>query len=256
MDLELADKRAIVTGGSRGIGRAIAERLTLEGCAVGICARHADEVAVTVAALRRLGGAGARVTGGVADVADRNALTAWIDATANELGGLDIAIANVSALATAPGEESWRLGMEIDVLGTVRTVEAAMPYLERSKDGAIVAVASTSALEAFSGPRAYNAVKAAVINYMSNLATTLAPKSIRANTVSPGTIYFEDGVWGKHKREQTEIYAAALAHNPMKRMGTPAEVANAVAFIASPAASFITGANLVVDGGFTRRVQY
>lgn len=256
MDLGLAGKRAIVTGGSRGIGRAIAERLTQEGCAVGICARHADEIAAAVAALRRLGGTGARVSGGVADVADRAALSAWIDATAHEFGGLDVVIANVSALAVMPGEESWRLGMEIDVLGTVRTVEAALPYLERSDCGAIVAVASTAALEAFGGPRAYNAVKAAVINYMSNLATTLAPKNIRANTVSPGTIYFEDGAWGRRKREQPEIYAAALAHNPMGRMGTPAEVANAVAFIASPAASFITGANLVVDGGFTRRVQY
>lgn len=227
-----------------------------EGCAVGICARNAEEVAGAVAALQRLGGPAVQVTGGVADVADRDALEAWIDATANALGGLDIAIANVSALAAAPGEESWRLGMEIDVLGTVRTVEIAMPYLERSDCGAIVAVASIAALEAFGGPRAYNAIKAAVINYVSNLATTLAPKGIRANTVSPGTIYFDDGVWGARKREQPEIYTAALAHNPMGRMGTPAEVANAVAFVASPAASFITGANLVVDGGFTRRVQY
>ena len=109
---------------------------------------------------------------------------------------------------------------------------------------------------AFGGPRAYNAVKAAVINYVSNLATQLAPKNIRANTVSPGTIYFDDGVWGARKRDMPAIYEAALAQNPMGRMGTPAEVANAVVFVASPAASFVTGANLVVDGGFTRRVQY
>ena len=91
---------------------------------------------------------------------------------------------------------------------------------------------------------------------MSNLATQMAPKHIRANTVSPGTIYFDDGVWGKRKRENPDSYNAALAHNPMGRMGTPEEVAKAVAFIASPAASFITGANLVVDGGFTRRIQF
>ena len=113
----------------------------------------------------------------------------------------------------------------------------------------------TVSLEAFGGPRPYNAIKAAVINYMSNLATSLAPKQIRANTVSPGTIYFDDGVWGQRKRDMPEIYAAALAQNPMGRMGTPAEVANAVVFVASPAASFITGANLVVDGGFTRAVR-
>jgi len=256
MDLGLSGKRAIVTGATRGIGRAIAERLVQEGCAVGICARKAEEVATAVANLKKLGGSNARVTGGVADVASREALTAWIDATAKELGGLDIAIANVSALAGAPGEDSWRAGMEIDVLGTVRTVEAAMPHLEQSTCGSIVAVSSTAALEAFGGPRAYNAVKAAVINYISNLATVMAPKKIRANTVSPGTIYFDDGVWGTRKREMPAIYEAALAQNPMGRMGTPAEVANAVVFLASPAASFITGANLVVDGGFTRRVQY
>ena len=256
MDLGLKGKRAIVTGATRGIGRAIAEQLVKEGCAVAICARNADEVTRAVAELKALGGAGAQVCGSVADVASRAAVDTWVAASASELGGIDIAVANVSALAGAPGEDSWRAGMEIDVLGTVRTVEAAMPHLEKSSAASIVAVSSTAALEAFGGPRAYNAVKAAVINYVSNLATQLAPKNIRANSVSPGTIYFDDGVWGARKRDMPAIYAAALAHNPMGRMGTPAEVANAVAFLASPAASFITGANLVVDGGFTRRVQY
>ncbi len=256
MDLELRGKRAIITGASRGIGRAIAERLVREGCAVGICARNGDAVAHTVAELKKIGGEGARICGGAADVADRAALGHWIDATARDLGGLDIVIPNVSALGTTPDEETWRLGMEIDLLGTVRTVETALPWIERSGAGAIVAVSSTAALEAFGGPRPYNAVKAGLINYVSNLATALAPKRIRANTVSPGTIYFDEGVWGARKREQPEIYEMALSQNPMGRMGTPEEVANAVVFLASPAAGFITGANLVVDGGFTRRVQY
>jgi 3-oxoacyl-[acyl-carrier protein] reductase len=256
VDLGLAGKRAIVTGGSRGIGRAIVERLVREGCSVGLCARTAEEVGRAVAEIRPLAADGAAVTGAAADVADTAALTAWIDGVAAELGGLDIVVANVSALSGAPGEASWRLALEIDMLGTVRTVDAALPHLERSACGSIVAISSTAALEAFGGPRPYNAVKAAVINYISNLATAVAGKKIRANTVSPGTIYFDEGVWGQRRREQPEIYAAALAHNPFGRMGTPDEVANAVAFIASPAASFITGANLVVDGGFTRRIQY
>lgn len=256
MDLGLKGKRAIVTGATRGIGRAIAEQLLKEGCAIGICARQAAEVSRAVAELQAAAGDGVAVCGSAADVADRAAVEAWVGACAQALGGIDIVIANVSALAAAPGEESWRAGMEIDMLGTLRTVEAAMPHLEQSATGAIVAVSSTAALEAFGGPRAYNAIKAAVINYMSNLATTLAPKQIRANTVSPGTIYFDDGVWGARKRDMPAVYESALAHNPMGRMGTPAEVANAVIFVASPAASFITGANLVVDGGFTRRVQY
>ncbi len=256
MDLELAGKRAIVTGGTRGIGRAIAERLVQEGCSVGICARNSEEVARAVADIQKLAGASVLVTGATVDVAETQAVTTWINAVADRFGGLDIAIANVSALSVTPDEASWHRAMDIDVLGTVRMVEAALPYLEKSTCGSIVAIASTAALEAFGGPRPYNAVKAAVINYLSNLATLVAPKKIRANTVSPGTIYFDDGVWGKRKREQPEVFASFLALNPLGRMGTPQEVANAVVFIASPAASFITGANFVVDGGLTRRVQF
>jgi len=256
MDLELGQKRAVITGGTRGIGRAIAERLLAEGCSIAICARNGEEVAATVAALQQQAPRGARVAGAAVDVADTAGLGAWVSSVAKAWDGLDIAIANVSALSGAPGEDSWRQALEIDVLGTVRLVEAVMPYLEKSSCASIVAIASTAALEAFGGPRPYNAIKAAVINYMSNVATVAALKQIRANTVSPGTIYFDDGVWGKRKREQPEVYAAALSANPLGRMGTPAEVAKVVAFVASPAASFMTGANVVVDGAFTRRVQY
>ena len=256
MDLELTNKRVVLTGGTRGIGRAIAERLLQEGCWVGICARNAEEVARAVGELRQLALGNAQVMGMAVDVADTQAVVTWVAAAAAQFGGLDIAIANVSALSGAPDEASWRLAMEIDMLGTVRLVEAALPYLAQSAPASIVAISSTAALEAFGGPRPYNAVKAAVINYMSNLATVSAPKNIRANTVSPGTIYFDDGIWGRRKRDQPDVYAGALANNPLGRMGTPQEVANAVAFIASPAAGFITGANLVVDGGFTRRVQF
>lgn len=255
MDLGLGGKRAIITGGTRGIGRAIAEALSAEGAHVAICARDAAQVAATVEALKKRG---LRATGRALDVTDDAGLRGWIADAAAELGGLDILVPNVSALsgAVTPGEKSWRLGFEIDVLATVRTVEAALPFLEKSDAGSIVAIGSTAAVENFGGVRPYNSVKAALINYVSNLAHALAPKRIRANTVSPGTIYFEGGVWHQRQTEAPQVYDMALKRNPMGRMGTPEEVAKGVAFLASPAASFITGANLIVDGALTQRVQY
>ena len=253
MDLKLDGKTAIVTGGTRGIGHAIARRLALEGCRVGICARGG---AALDAVLTAFAADGLTVVGDTCDVADGDAVRRWVAAMAKQLSGIDIVVANVSALAGAPDEDSWRAGLEVDVLGTVRTVDAAMPHLERSDDPAIVTVSSSAGVESFGGVRPYNSVKAALINYTSNLANALAGQGIRANCVSPGTIYFEDGVWGQRQREDPERYEAALALNPTGRMGTPEEVADAVAFLASPVSSFTTGANLIVDGGLTRRVQY
>jgi 3-oxoacyl-[acyl-carrier protein] reductase len=253
MDLKLSGKKAVVTGGSRGIGRAIAARLAAEGCAVGICARGQTQLDATLADLEK---SGRRVSGSAVDVADADALRRWIDEMATALDGIDIVVPNVSALAGAPDEAAWRAGFEIDVLGTVRTIEAAQPYLEKSDAACVVTIASTAGVESFGGVRPYNSVKAAVINYTSNLANALASQGIRANCVSPGTIFFEDGVWDKRRREAPDLYEAALSRNPTGRMGTPEEVADAVAFLASPISGFTTGANLIVDGGLTQRVQY
>jgi 3-oxoacyl-[acyl-carrier protein] reductase len=253
MDLGLAGKRAIITGGTRGIGRKIAETLVADGCDVALCARSADAVEDTVTALKA---SGARAIGGAVDVGDNDAVRAWVASAADELGGLDILVPNVSAMGTAPGEESWRAGTEIDLLGTVRAVEAAMPYLEKSDSASIVAIASVAAVAVFGGVRPYNAVKAALIAYMAGLSAELAPKRIRANSVSPGTIYFDGGIWQQREREAPEIFKMAFNRNPMGRMGTPQEVANATVFLASPAASFITGTNLIVDGALSQRVQF
>jgi len=141
-------------------------------------------------------------------------------------------------------------------MGTFHTVQAAMPHLERSDAGAILAISSVAALEFFGGARPYNSVKAALINYISNLSIELAPKGIRANTVSPGTIYFDGGVWQQRERDEPEVFKMALARNPMGRMGGPDEVAKAAVFLASPAAGFISGTNLIVDGALTQGVQY
>jgi 3-oxoacyl-[acyl-carrier protein] reductase len=253
MDLGLKGLKAIVTGGSKGIGLKVVELLAAEGCDVGFCARGKAGVE---AVAKRLEGAPGRVVGGVADVTESQGFRAWVTQTAQDLGGLDILVANASALGPAAKEEDWREGLEIDVLGTVRAVEAAMPFLEKSEHPSIVGLASAGAINTVGNTRAYGALKAAMINYLSQLATNLGPKGIRANTVSPGAIFFEGGIWDKRKKEQPEMYEKAIARSPFKRFGRPEEVANAVVFLASPAASYISGTNLMVDGSATTRVQF
>jgi 3-oxoacyl-[acyl-carrier protein] reductase len=253
VDLQLKGKKAIVTGGTRGIGRAIVKTLAGEGCAVALCARTKGQVDETVAALRETG---VKAQGGAVDVADTRALRAWIESAAEALGGLDIFVANVSALAMGMDEESWRRSLDVDVMGTVFGCEAALPALEKSGGGAIVVIGTTGLVEIAGPTRPYASVKAALVPYVKSLARNLAAKNIRANMVSPGTVYFKGGVWDVTEQKRPEIYKAALARNPTGRMGTPQEIANAAVFLASPRASFISGTNLIVDGALTQRIQF
>ena len=253
MDLGLNGLRAIVTGGTKGIGRAIVETLGREGVAVAFCARNAAEVADTEARLRA---DGVKAFGQALDIADGPALKAWVATAAAALGGLDIAVANVSALSIGGGEDSWKATFEVDMLGCVRLVDAAMPFLDASEAAAIISISSVSGREIDFAAGPYGTFKAALIHYTQGLAHQLAGKGIRANSVSPGNTYFEGGVWNQIKDGNPELYKTALALNPTGRMGTPQEMANAVVFLASPAASFITGTNLVVDGALTRGVQF
>jgi NAD(P)-dependent dehydrogenase (short-subunit alcohol dehydrogenase family) len=253
MDLELRGRRAIVTGGTRGIGRAIAEYLVAEGADVAICARTDDDVAAAVAAL---GTRGARVVGRAVDVRNHQELAAWISDVAAEFGGLDILIPNVSALAIGQDEASWRAEFETDMMGTVVAVDAAMPFLRASDAAAIVIISSVSGREVDFAAGPYGVFKAALIHYAKGLSFQLAGEGVRVNTVSPGNTYFPGGVWEKIERENPTLFREALALNPTGRMGMPEEVARGVVFLASPAASFITGTNLVVDGALTRGVQF
>jgi len=253
MDLGLKGRKALVTGATKGIGLSIAEHLAKEGSAVAICARNADEVAATIARLRSMGVA---ATGRAVDVSDHAALQAWVRDAATELDGLDIVIPNVSALAIGNDNASWRAEFETDLLGAVHAVDAAMPYLEASDAAAIVIISSVSGREVDFAAGPYGVMKAALIHYAQGLAYQLAAKGIRANTVSPGNTYFEGGVWHRIERDNPSLYAAALALNPTGRMGKPEEMARAAVFLASPAASFISGTNLVVDGALTRGVQF
>ncbi|QUD90526.1 SDR family NAD(P)-dependent oxidoreductase [Phenylobacterium montanum] len=253
MDLGLKGLKAVLAGASKGIGRATAEVLAAEGCDVAICARGQEAVDATVAALKAKG---VKAFGESVDMADNTAYRAWVARAAEQLGGCDIFISFASAGGGPASEDSWKAVFNLDLLATFRGVEAAMPYLEKSKCGSIVAVASTAALEDFFGPQAYNAMKAAVINYASALSQQLAPKGIRVNTVSPGPVYIDGGSWDMIKTHMTPLYEQTLKAVPMGRLGDGGEVARAIAFVASPTTPFMTGTNLVIDGGVTKRVQY
>lgn len=251
MDLRLEGRRAIVTGATGGIGRATAELLAAEGCHVAVCARGEEGVERTVAGLERRG---VTAFGRALDVAEKEALGAWVAEAADALGGIDVVVANVSALGSGEGEEEWRRAVQVDLMHTVRTVEAALPHLRDSDAASVVIVSTVSAREPMS-TGAYGTLKAALNHYGRALAVSLAPEGIRVNVISPGTIYVEDGFWGRMEREDPETYEQAFAANPMGRMGEPEEVARSIAFLASPASSFTSGTNLLIDGALTRSVQ-
>ena len=251
MDLGLNGLRALVTGGTRGIGRAVVETLAAEGASVAFCARTPGDVS----AAGQAGNSGT-VVGYVADVGDQAALREWVTTAAEALGGVDIVVANVSALAIPDSAENWQRSFEVDMMGTVGLMQAALPYLEQSAAASIVTIASVSGREIDFAAGPYGTFKAAIIHYTQGLAFQLADKGIRANSLSPGNTYFPGGVWENIEQNNPSLFASAMGLNPTGRMARPEEIARGVAFLASPAASFITGTNLVVDGALTRGVQF
>ncbi|MEO6230493.1 MAG: SDR family oxidoreductase [Ferruginibacter sp.] len=246
MDLNLADKKVAITGGSRGIGKAIAECFAKEGANVSICARNKKDVDSALSDLRKFG---KKYAGYAVDIQKKLQVEKWMRDTAADLGGIDILILNASALST-----SWDAAVNVDLWGTIHCVEAALPYLRKSSSAAIVYVGSIAASVAVPEAAPYCAIKAAMANYMKSLSRALSVNGIRVNTVSPGNTYFEGGYWANEKKERPEIFKTVEAANDLKRMAEPAEIANCVVFLSSSRASYVLGSNLLVDGGSARHV--
>lgn len=251
MDLGLKGKRALVTGSTKGLGRAIVETLLEEGASVAICARNADEVSSAITELSAKG----RVVGSAVDVSDSAALRAWVASSAEQLGGIDVYVHNTSG-KPARKIDGWINNFNIDLMALVHGVDAATAALADG-GGSLISIGTTATAEHFAtGAGSYSALKAAVTNWTLGQAQVLGAQGIRCNVVSPGPIYVEGGDWGMIKQMMPPFFEATEKNHPSGHMGEPRDVASAVAFLASERARHINGVNLTVDGGFLKRVDY
>lgn len=252
MDLGLKGKRAIVTGGTKGIGAAIVDLLIAEGAQVATCARSPEGVK---ALQHRAEQNNHKITASVCDVGNKENYQNWLQESVNALGGVDVFVANVSGMG-GDGEEGWQRSFDVDLMATVRGCESLLAPMAEGGGGSMVIISSISGLESVGGAGAYGTIKAGLFAYSGQLAEMVGSHGIRVNAVSPGPIHVDGGFWGNVKTEQPEMYSGVCARHPSGRMGTTQEVANCVVFLASDAASWVTGTNLVVDGGMTKRVQF
>ncbi|QYU69027.1 SDR family oxidoreductase [Leptolyngbya sp. 15MV] len=254
MDLGLKGKKVIMNGGAHGLGLASLKLFAAEGADVAFFSRKEDKIDAARAAIDAAGPG--KVFAEVFDMASgAEAYQAWLEKAAQELGGCDVFVHTASSSGTG-GTGDWQACLDMDIKGAALGVETLTPHLEKSDSGSIVMMSSTAALETFIGPNPFNAMKAALITYASQLSQAYAAKGIRVNTVSPGAIYYKGGNWEVIEEHMKGLFDATLAKMPMGRFGNDEEVARAIVFVASPAVPYMTGSNIVVDGGFTQRVQF
>ena len=252
MDLGLKGKKVILTGGSRGIGRAALEIYAAEGADVAFFSRKQAQVDETVRSLARHGG---KVHGSTFDMNDLVAFPGWLSAAAERLGGCDIFVHGASASGSqATGD--WDKCYNFDLQGTVKGCEALEPFLARSGAGSVIIMSSTAAVETFLVPQAFNAIKAALLTYSKQLSQAWGPKGIRVNSISPGPISFPTGNWEMIKSALPDLYNAPASQFALGRFGAPDDVARTIVFLSSPASAYTTGTNIVIDGGYTKRVQF
>jgi len=246
MNIDLAGKRAIVAGGSRGIGRAIALAFAEAGAGVSVCARGADRLAATREEIARHGGT---AHSAVCDLADAAAVPRYIEEAAGALGGIDILVNNASGFGASDDEAGWAVSVSVDLMATVRAIRTALPHLEKSGSGVILNISSISGLRATPRTPPYAAIKAAVVNYTLTEAAALARKGVRVNCIAPGSIEFPGGTWERARLNNPDLYGRILRSIPFGRLGKPEEVAQVALFLCSPLAGWVTGQTIAVDGG-------
>ncbi len=245
-DPSCAGLRVLVAGASRGIGLAIADGFAASGASVSICAREPTRLQQAAEALRRHGHP---VHAAPCDLSQADAITAYVEAAASALGGLDVVVNNASGYGNGKDDASWQAGFDIDLMAAVRCNRAALPWLRDSRNAVILNISSINALRPTPRSMAYSAAKAAINHYTISLSAELAREKIRVNAIAPGSIKFDGGIWDRRREEQPALYQQIRDGIPFGGFGHVDDIAQAALFLASPRARWITGQVLAVDGG-------